>query len=278
MVEQEDNIGGYTRQEIEELHRHLYRILEDIVAVCEKLNLKYFLIGGSAIGAHFEGGILPWDDDIDIGMERRDYNRFVAEAQQHLPVDLFVQSPESEPRTPHYFTKVRLTGSVFEERFEFGLPIHHGIFVDIFPLDVVPNNSFVERLQRLKARVSTNLFAAKNGGYYARFSSRLVYGFLALFIPRFILKYALRTIPAAFNNTNGSYVNIISQPRDHIARSTVNPPQLMKFGGKERFAPNDLATYLRRHYPNLRQTLPREEWVNHYPLRLQFPFNSNEKS
>ncbi|MFI3328716.1 MAG: LicD family protein [Rikenellaceae bacterium] len=276
MANQEEKIGGYTRQEIDALHRHLYRILDDIVAVCDKLGIKYFLIGGSAMGAHFEGEILPWDDDIDIGMERADYNRFVSEAQEHLPSDLFVQSPYSEARTPHYFTKVRLNGSIFEDSFELDLPIHHGIFVDVFPLDVVPSCSFIERLHRLKTRILTNVFAAKNGGRYAKLSSRIIYGFLSLFAPRFLLKWALKVVPSAFNTSCSSdkkscRLNIISQPRDHIKFATVNPPQVVKFGAGKYKAPHDLEGYLNHHYRNLRPTLPREEWVNHYPVRLQFP-------
>ncbi len=203
MSKEEQMIGGYRPEEIAALHRHLYRILGDIAAVCDKLGIKYFLIGGSAIGAHFEGGILPWDDDIDIGMERADYNRFVREAQALLPSDLFVQSPESEPRTPHYFTKVRLNGSIFEESFEAGLPIHHGIFVDIFPMDLVPKCRFLERLHRFMTKVLTNMFAAKNGGRYAKLSSRLLFGFASFFVPRFLLRWAVRSVPAAFNGCGG---------------------------------------------------------------------------
>jgi lipopolysaccharide cholinephosphotransferase len=68
---------SYSESELEKLHKVLYEILGEIVRVCDILNIPYFIQGGTAIGAFFENAILPWDDDIDVGMTRENYERFL---------------------------------------------------------------------------------------------------------------------------------------------------------------------------------------------------------
>ena len=60
-------------------------ILKVYIDICDRLNLKYYLVEGSLLGAVRHKGFIPWDDDIDVGMPRTDYERFLKEAQQYLP-------------------------------------------------------------------------------------------------------------------------------------------------------------------------------------------------
>ena len=68
----------YTAEELDLLHAELYDILGETIRVCQKHDIPYFVIGGTAIGALYDQGILPWDDDIDIGMTRENYNKFLS--------------------------------------------------------------------------------------------------------------------------------------------------------------------------------------------------------
>lgn len=56
--------------DIKRLHRHLLDILSDVIRVCAELEIDYFIMGGTALGAVRHGGFIPWDDDLDIGMRR----------------------------------------------------------------------------------------------------------------------------------------------------------------------------------------------------------------
>ncbi len=263
--------GGYKEGELEQLHAHLYDILAKTIEVCDKLGINYALIGGSAIGAFFDGAILPWDDDVDLGMERHDYDRFLREAPQHLPEGYVVQSPENEPSTPYYFAKVRKSGTRFEAEDELDLPIHHGIYVDIFPLDRVPDNTLLERMQRWGVRMLHNSFVSttiplRDGGAVAKM---IVVG-MGHLVGKSRLYRAMRWLQTRYNNVDSKYVNIIKMPHDHIERTTINPPQRVKFGDMEINAPHKLRVYLESHYPNLRPVIPVEEQVNHAPIRLNF--------
>ena len=74
----------YTAEELDLLHAELYDILGETIRVCQKHDIPYFVIGGTAIGALYDQGILPWDDDIDIGMTRENYNKFLKVAPGEL--------------------------------------------------------------------------------------------------------------------------------------------------------------------------------------------------
>lgn len=60
-------------------------LLQQFLSICEKLNLTYYLVCGSALGAVKYGGFIPWDDDIDVALPRKDYERFCREAPELLP-------------------------------------------------------------------------------------------------------------------------------------------------------------------------------------------------
>lgn len=84
-----------------------FQILKAFVDVCDQLKLKYYLVEGTLLGAIRHQGFIPWDDDIDVGMPRADYERFLQEAQALLPDYYFVQSMYSEPEYHANFAKIR---------------------------------------------------------------------------------------------------------------------------------------------------------------------------
>ncbi len=88
----------YTKEELQALHRELYDILRETIRVCEEHDIRYFLIGGTAIGALYDQAILPWDDDIDIGMTRDQYNRFLEVAPTALGEQYFLSYYETDPK------------------------------------------------------------------------------------------------------------------------------------------------------------------------------------
>lgn len=256
---------------MERLHIELYDILSKFIEVCDRMGIGYFIIGGSAVGAHFDGAILPWDDDIDVGMERREYERFLDIADAELPEGYVLQSPDNEPNTPYYFAKVRKCGTRFEADDEFGLEMHHGIYIDIFPMDRVPDQQLLERFQRGLVRFFGNAFVATtiklpNGGVVQKW---MVDSFATLFGKRLIYKM-LKWSQTLFNGRETKYISIVRMDRDHIRRATITPPDRRMFGPLEVNAPSDLLTYLEWHYPGLHRDLSEEEQINHSPRVLSF--------
>ena len=137
----------YTAEELDLLHTELYDILGETIRVCQKHDIPYFVIGGTAIGALYDQGILPWDDDIDIGMTRENYNKFLKVAPGELGPSYFLSWIETDPHTPYYYAKVKKNNTLFVEEMFKNIPMHPGIFVDIFPFDRIPDNKLLRQMQ-----------------------------------------------------------------------------------------------------------------------------------
>ena len=88
----------YTPEELTRLHDVLYEILAEIDRICMKYDIKYFVTGGTAIGVYFWQSIIPWDDDVDVGMTRYNYIRFIEVAQAELGDKYFLQTPQTDNR------------------------------------------------------------------------------------------------------------------------------------------------------------------------------------
>lgn len=125
-------------------------ILKIFIKTCEQLHLRYYLIGGTLIGAIRHKGFIPWDDDIDVIMPRKDYYVFIEKGQKYLPKHLFIQTHVSDPEYQCCFAKVRNSRTTFVENSLQSRHINHGIYIDIFPLDYYPDNVMAKRLTNTK--------------------------------------------------------------------------------------------------------------------------------
>ena len=148
-----------TKEQLVQLKQMELDMLQAFVAVCRQLGLSYYLLGGTLLGAVRHKGFIPWDDDIDVGMPRKDYEIFIKEGQARLPRNLFIQNIHTDPEYPMCFSKIRNSDSTFIESSIAHLNINHGVFIDVFPLDNYPKQKLEQkRLQcRLKlcgARIS----------------------------------------------------------------------------------------------------------------------------
>ena len=110
-------------------------ILRTFISVCEKSSLKYYLLGGSCLGAVRHNGFIPWDDDIDVGLPRADYNKFMKIGQSLLPSYYFLQNHMTDPEYYVNFAKIRDSRTTFIESSLKNLRINHGVYIDVFPLD-----------------------------------------------------------------------------------------------------------------------------------------------
>lgn len=125
-------------------------LFKAFISVCDQLQLTYFVVGGTLLGAVRHKGFIPWDDDIDIGMLRADYEVFLAKAQAMLPQHIFLQTVDTDPEYLGNYAKLRHSGTTFLETAVKHRKINHGIFIDIFPLDYYPDSEKEQkRFQRL---------------------------------------------------------------------------------------------------------------------------------
>lgn len=132
----------------------MLHMLQEVDAICKKFHINYMLFAGSALGAVRHQGFIPWDDDLDIVMLRKDYEKFLAVAPNELNQDEYFLQKEFSEHWPVFFTKLRKNGTACIER---QLPkdrlMHQGIYIDIFPCDNLSNNPITRRFQFLASKV-----------------------------------------------------------------------------------------------------------------------------
>lgn len=141
-----------TTPELRRLQEDALAIVAEIDRVCHELGIGYFCCGGTMLGHVRHGGFIPWDDDIDVGMLRADYEVFKREAAKIIDSErFFVQTRESDPNIPYLFSKVRMNGTEYITEYNQHRDFHKGICVDVFPFDYIPNGRSAQEKQAMAA-------------------------------------------------------------------------------------------------------------------------------
>ena len=114
-------------------------LLKKLLEVCKKYNLKIWAEGGTLLGAIRHHGYIPWDDDIDMAMPREDYDKLQAIAKDEFKAPFFFQSGYTD-LFPNGMTRLRMDGTAAIFDHTISQKYHQGIFIDIFPLDAMPDD------------------------------------------------------------------------------------------------------------------------------------------
>lgn len=123
-----------TDEDLKKLQRVIYSIMGDIDYVCKKYNLTYNLGGGSCLGAVRHNGFIPWDDDIDINMTRKDYEVFCKVFMQEFPDKYWLHTPEKTRNYGLAFARIRKKGTIFKAREDMQND-EAGIYIDLFIIE-----------------------------------------------------------------------------------------------------------------------------------------------
>ena len=115
-------------------------ILKDFIKVCDENNLTWFGDAGSGIGALRHKGFIPWDDDIDVVLPRKDFNKMIEVFKRDYSDKYSIANVETMENYPLMTTRLMLKGTKFVEEPLKNLKCELGIFLDIYPYDNIPDS------------------------------------------------------------------------------------------------------------------------------------------
>lgn len=164
-------------EKLRSLQLTMLEILKVFDSFCREHELKYSLYAGSLLGAIRHKAFIPWDDDLDVCMERSEYDRFIALWTQAPPEGYILQNKENSPAFWQSFSKIRKDHTTFlQEEREAG-KYHTGIFLDVFPLDRIPNgrlNRAVYKWHCMQYQLLTKEFVPPKANAVVRLGSSVI--------------------------------------------------------------------------------------------------------
>lgn len=262
-----------TQEQLQALKACEMELLKAFLQVCQKLSLRYYLMGGTLLGAVRHQGFIPWDDDIDVAMPREDYEIFLREGQKYLPECYFLQSLHSEPDYHLNFAKIRDSRTTFVEYSVRKRKINHGVFIDVFPLDAYPEDqkaaADMERIQKMfrrRLRAEVEIPAVSRHSLLVEMGLYALCALYRLRWPNYRKALEQRenlhksvTDGTLWANHCGAWGKKEIMPREWYGEGT-----LLSFEGLEVMGPAHYDKWLTQVYGNYMQLPPVEKRVGHH--------------
>lgn len=266
-------------KKLQETELDILLMLKDF---CDTHSITWFLDGGTTLGAARHGGFIPWDDDIDIGMIREEYDRFITLAKTELPEGYSLHDISNTQGYAAMFAKVYKDGTEFhtDETMEAGC--NQGIFVDVFPYDRLAKDAGRRKKQIRNARTwqsilylyhSRTIVVPHRGvlGAIERGGCKIAHTVVrAAFHPNAIREKFERSI---ISNNEETIDRFITLPWPNISgfdKNVLTPPVPLKFEGYEFPAPAQPEKYLETTYGAWQNLPPIEDRHTHLPKHLDF--------
>lgn len=255
-------------QIMEQLKNKELELFDAFAEACDRLNIDYYAIGGTLLGAVRHSGFIPWDDDIDVGMLRKDYELFITNAQHLLPSNMFLQTYETDREYPMCFAKIRMNNTTFIETSVRKRRMNHGIYIDVFPIDYYPENKIRQLVWRVRerligARISTCFdMQTKRMGVKDRFVyalSCILYSSVKRAQMRFDECLRKEKESGLVRNYFGAWGTREIIPADYFKSQVV-----LSFENKKIKAPVCYHEYLSKIYGDYMKLPPKEKQVGHH--------------
>lgn len=242
----------------------MLRMLKVLDYLCNKHGIQYFLVGGTLLGAVRHQGFIPWDDDLDTGMTRENYEKFVKLAVPELPDDIFFQVPETDPyysscapseaRLRDKYSSYKLTGKKLQAKY------HKGLMLDILVYDrsFLPHKFFVYALNRCMMALYWGVGENNKGNQKRTKTLRIISK-----LSPFPLVYASGFTRRRFMLKLGA---------NYVRPKEIAKLVRTKFEDMEAYIPQGWDACLKRQYGNYMKLPPVEQQTGHHGADLPDPF------
>lgn len=252
------------------LQEKLLSMLTWFDSFCRENKLRYFILGGTMLGAARHKGFIPWDDDIDVGMPREDYERFCKQVGNQLIEHFFVETVQStDPAYSYTYTKIFDTNTTLIENIKEKLI--RGVFLDVFPLDGIGDSEKEARRLYFKLSAKLNFYSTR---VCAIRKGRSWWKNLAVYI--------MSGLPIINNRALRINIDRTCKKRDYDAskwvgnlmgawgfkelmpKSIMGKPREYCFEGLKVFGAEDFDGYLTHLYGDWRKLPPKDKQISHH--------------
>lgn len=268
----------YDDETLKHLQKVQLMILKYFIKVCEENNLTYFIYGGSLLGTIRHKGFIPWDDDIDVIMFRKDFEKLTEIFKNDIDEKYSFIDVLNEETYPYTFGRLLLKNTVFSEWWHDQVDFTQNIFIDIFILDNIPNNKVKRFIHKWKS------FALNQATMYAliRFDNTSK----SKKIIQQIVYYLIKILPISPYSIKKRCVESFSKYEDEDCDEVCDfpavcqmpvyyntywlPPKKAQFEDIEVNIPNDYDKILTRTYGDYMKLPPEESRYRPAPDIIDF--------
>lgn len=257
-------------------------ILTEIDALCRAKGIHYSLYAGTLLGAVRHKGFIPWDDDLDICMSRADYNKFLDSWKDTEHPGFLIQNKENAPDFSQSFTKIRKDHTAFWQSGEPNNKYHIGIFVDIFPIDRMPNRKigkFIFQGRCIIYQVLTREYLPINGSKLEKALTSVILSLVPKKRRPFRRQQLMKKITARDTDTslNTVAIEVLSTIKKPLPSDLMDEFVELEFDGKQFMSIKKWDEYLTLKYHDYMQLPPEKDRVwKHKPLCIDFEHNYDE--
>lgn len=256
---------------LENMQHVLLDMLKWFHEQCIGNHLRYYVVGGTMLGAVRHNGFIPWDDDIDVAMPRKDYEEFIKIFSKRNG-RYHVESPNDDNKEYTYlYAKIYDTQTTLVEHQR--TEIKRGVYIDVFPLDGIGNSyddaclNFRKIFRSIRLHDMSVCAFRKNRKWYKNLSIILGRMICPIFVSERKLSKSIRKMSIARDFDQFEYVgNLVGNwgVKEIILRKYLGTPTLYAFEGIEVYGPEDYENYLTSIYGNWRQLPPKEKQISHH--------------
>lgn len=243
----------------------------EVDKVCRQLNLKYYMVGGTLLGAVRHKGFIPWDDDLDIALPRKDFNIFISKCQSLLPTNLKLLWITTDKDYWFPFAKVHNINTRFVDSTYKDIPKKYGIYVDLFPLD--ETNGYSGTVERRK-KVVKSIFNFRKDRLVQVLPDGLKRKILHMIPNSLWNKIQIRYMTKTNSRDLSCYSNFASNysiTKQTMPKEFFGDGVELLFEGYYFLAPDDYFGFLSKLFGNdYMQLPPVEKRGCHYPSLVQF--------
>ncbi len=153
-----------TDEQLRQLQLTELELLKEVDRICKKCDIHYNIIAGTLLGAVRHGGFIPWDDDADVALLRSEYEKFRKACKTELDKTRFEFQDHRNTRGYRWgYGKLRMKNTLFLREYQEHMPYFQGVFIDVFPLDYVPDNYVFRSIHNFECFVYRKFFWSEVG-------------------------------------------------------------------------------------------------------------------